>query len=241
MIDTISTGASQVSFTTTGIKGNSLTGISLDGSTPVAGALTGAQVNSPGIQTPTIYPDAAKAAQYKPSGMIYWERPNVSTTAGQTTYVNNTAYALPAGTLVNNGDRLVFDVVVSIPTAAATDIKNCTAAIGYSAFTAATGAWTGGLNFLVASSASNAGQIHWHITGELVKYGATSTAYRWYSQWESGAANTTTTQSFGWTTDTSTITWANANNILFAVGNTTGANSQVLTIQQVHLTLFPYR
>jgi hypothetical protein len=190
------------------------------------------------IQTTTGMAYIAPTSGYKPADCLYWENPAVSTSAGSTTYVTGTTYVIPGATLAVNGDRLIIDLVVSIPTAAAADNKNLTVNIGHSAFTAATGAWTGGQTVCAPSSASNAGQIHWHVVCEVTRLGATSSGYRWYSWWESGAASTTTTQSFGWTTS-SNITWANDNNILAAVGNVTGGNTQVLTLQQWRVTYEP--
>lgn len=173
-----------------------------------------------------------------PGGTLYWENPSVSTTAGTVGYVTGTAYPIPASTLATNGDRLLYDIVVSIPTAAAADNKNLTCNIGYSSFNTTTGAFTGGLTINAQSSASNAGQLHWHSTVEVTRLGATSTGVRWYVWWESGAANTTTTQSLGWTTS-SALTWANAMNTLCAVGNVTGGNTQVLTLQEWRITYDP--
>jgi hypothetical protein len=166
---------------------------------------------------------------------LYWEAPAIATTAGTTTFVTNTAYSLPAGTLASNGDRIIIEALVSLGTAAA-EAKNIRCNVGYSSFNSATGAFTGGLTITGnISSASNTGSISWFVRATATRTGATNTAYHALSLWE-GADISQGTQ---WTQDSGTVTWANANNILCTVGNTTGANTQVLTLQEVRVFLAP--
>jgi hypothetical protein len=170
---------------------------------------------------------------YKPAGTLYWENPAVATSSGSTVWVTTTAYSLPAGTLSTNGDRLYVEVNVTLGTAAAEN-KNLSCNLGYSAFSTTTGAFTGGLTFISESSASNSGTLSWHARGWITRLSATSQSSHWWTNWE-GA---TTTQSAAYS-NASTLTWANAMNLLCAVGNITASNTQILTLQEMRVSYQP--
>jgi uncharacterized protein (UPF0333 family) len=167
--------------------------------------------------------------QYYPNGVIYWENPAVITTVGSTTWVTSTAYPLAAGTLATNGDSLRIEVEVTLGTAAAEN-KNLACNLGYSAFSTTTGVFTGGLTFISESSASNSGTLSWHARSWITRLSATSQSSHWWTNWE-GA---TTTQSAAYS-NASTLTWANAMNLLCAVGNITAMNTQTLKLQEVRV------
>ena len=72
------------------------------------------------------------------------------------------------------------------------------------------------------------------IDAIVTRYGATSTSYEWQSKW----GTSTTTHGANYTTDTSAITWANANNFLCAVYNTT-PGTQTLTLNEYNIEFVP--
>lgn len=172
---------------------------------------------------------------FRPGGILYWERPNLSTASGSTVFVASTGYILPANSLVTNGDRIILEANMLLGTAA-TDNKNLRANIGYSAFTAATGVWTGGTTVMAESSASNTGATSWHARAYLTRLGATSMSYHWLSLWEGADIS----QGVAYTTTSSNVDFTTAMNIQFAVGNTTGSNTQILTLNEVRVIFEPY-
>lgn len=172
---------------------------------------------------------------YKASGRLYWENTNSVTTAMSVVPAFGSAFSLKGGTLGTNGDRLYLRVSVTLGTAA-TDNKNLNCNIGYTNFNTSTGAFTGGLSVIAQSSTANAGALSWYVEGIVTRTGATATAYEWQSKW----GNTTTTQGANYTTDASTITWANDNNFLCAVYNTTASNTETLRLNMYSVDWQPY-
>lgn len=173
---------------------------------------------------------------YKSMGRLYWENTNSVTTAGSVAPAYGTAFAIKGGTLATNGDRLHIRASVTLGAAAA-ESKNLNCNIGYSAFNTSTGAFTGGVSVVAASSASNSGTLSWWVEGVVTRIAATGTAYEWQSKW--GA--TTTTQGSNYATDTGGITWANDSNFLCAVYNTTAMNTQTLRLNMYDIAWQPYR
>ena len=170
----------------------------------------------------------------KPGGSLYWENPIVATTIGSTTWVNNTAYTIPGGTLGTNGDQLYLTVNVKFDANAGTsETRNLKCNVGYSSFNTANGTFTGGLNIVneSTSTASSLANISWFAEGWVTRTGATALTYHWYSRWEGSG----TTQQGAYTIDSSTITWASNQLLLCAVGNSTGSNTQAMTLHEVRL------
>lgn len=182
---------------------------------------------------PMVAGGVTGGTQFRPGGTLYWERVNQTTTGASAVPKFSTVYAIPAATLATNGDRLHLHVSVSL-SAATTDNKNLQCNIGYSAFNTSTGAFTSGISVIAESSASNSGTLSWSVDAWVTRQGATTTTYEWQSSWGS----TATTQGANYTTDSSTITWANANNFLCAVYNTT-PGTQTLTLNEVALDWQP--
>lgn len=171
----------------------------------------------------------------KPSGRMYWENTNAVTTAMSVVPVFGTAFSIKGGTLGTNGDRVYVRASVTLGTAA-TDNKNLNCNIGYSSFNTSTGAFTGGLSIVAESSTANLGTLSWWVEAIVTRTAATGTSYEWQSKWGSS----TTTQGANYTTDTGGITWANDNNFLCTVFNTTAMNTETMRLNQYGLYWEPY-
>ncbi len=164
---------------------------------------------------------------YHQSGTLYWERVAVAN-AADTLYVSTTAYSLPAGTLATTGDRLDVEVSLLFDATAATRTIQCN--LGYTAWDSTTG-FTGGVHVItITTTATSTG---FKGSSQITRLGAASEEH--FATALSGT--TVINGSYG---TSSTLTWANAYNVLCHAKSSV-ATAGVLTLESVRLTWHPYR
>lgn len=98
MITHIEKGAAQFEFTETGLKLGGAAGLSLDGSTPVDGTITGATVTAPTLTTPTI--TSPTITGDATSGVMVAKRVRFIENGAGTSYVGT--IPIPAGAVVHS-------------------------------------------------------------------------------------------------------------------------------------------
>lgn len=167
---------------------------------------------------------AGTGTQYGPPTLeLHSEVINVAN-AADTVYVTSTPYSLPANTLAASGDELEVDLVALQSAAASTRSYKCN--IGYSAFVAATGTFTGG-NTIYSGSFATA-SINIQLTGHITRTTNATTGAVW-TYAISGPLK--------WTALT-TPDFSVANNILCAANDGTG-NAAAVTLQTLRIRLRP--
>lgn len=158
--------------------------------------------------------------------VLYWENGAVANLA-DTNYVSTTAYTLPAGTLVTNGDRLIFEANFSFNATAATKTYNIN--IGYTSFAADATGFTGGSNIMTHSTTGTSISIY---SRAVVTRTSATTGNTFEFTMTSGAA----VQSVLY--GAINLTWAN--NLLIAADTKSSVgNAGITTIHEFCVTLFP--
>lgn len=202
------------------------TGVSGLGS-GVAGALANATNTSGGFPTADAngkFIAGTGTGTIRPSGTLCMYSDDTAV-AANTTYVTTSACNIPANTLVRAGDRLTIRLVMTFGATAGTKIYECQ--IGYTSFTASSGAYTGGSGLISSSTTSTSTTFEARI--ELI-YSSATVGRSW------GVLDAPNGLIQGWWTPS--VTWTSANNLQCAMNDSssTAGNS---TLRQFNVEFHP--
>lgn len=167
---------------------------------------------------------------YHAGGVLYSE--SISTaTAADNNFVKTSTYAIPANTLVNNGDMLEVDTIY-LESSEATDSRTYVCNYGFTSWTGNTVGFTGGINLL--SNATASASVNIHVRAFIKR--VSSTVFNYWTESLVG----TSYQNSVWTTS-SALTITDAQNIACEVRNTDGTPvAAASTIKEFQVRYVPY-
>lgn len=167
---------------------------------------------------------------FKIGGTVFWSDTDTAN-AADTNWVLSDVYALPAATLITNGDRLDIETTITFSAAVSTKSYDCR--IAYTSF-AAVGGFTGGVAIYTNNTATASDSFVFPMA--VTRQGATTASAYSYAVDENGAL----IKSGGVYQSGAAVTWANANNVACAVKDGTG-NAAAATIRELRVDYVPYR
>lgn len=219
-----------------------INGVSFDGTSAItvpaaAGTLTGAtlasnilasSLTSVGTLTGLTATAGGGSATAHPGGTLLWVNDAIAN-AADTNWVITTVYALPAGTLAVNGDRLDIEAVIAFSSFVSTKSYACN--IGHTSFSGASG-FTGGINLVSATTSATSDTFV--VRPEITRQSATTGGSYVHIIDLAGAVKASS-----YSTGTA-ITWANGQNVACAVKDSIGtAAAGAETIHEFRVVFAP--
>lgn len=167
---------------------------------------------------------------YHLQGVLFSESINTGN-AADNNFVKSSTYAIPANTLVNNGDMLEVDMVY-LQSAEATDSRTYVCNYGFTSWTGDTTGFTGGINLM--SNATASASVNIHVRSYIKR--VTSGSFNYWTESLVG----TSFQNTVWQTS-SALTVTDAQNIACEARNTNGTPAaDSITLKEFQIRYVPY-